>query len=75
MPKKKQRNKNKIDNKSVSNDTIFDRGSYKKFKYCKNCKKIMTWRKKWANNWDEVKYCSQKCKKQKKNSNIKNSTE
>jgi hypothetical protein len=23
----------------------------------------MTWRKRWAKNWDEVKYCSDACRK------------
>jgi len=27
------------------------------------CKKEMTWRKSWAKNWEEVKYCSEACKK------------
>lgn len=25
----------------------------------------MTWRKKWANNWDEVRYCSSACQRAK----------
>ncbi|WP_071592352.1 DUF2256 domain-containing protein [Pseudanabaena sp. PCC 6802] len=27
-------------------------------KTCPTCKLPFTWRKKWANCWDEVKYCS-----------------
>ncbi|WP_232411656.1 MULTISPECIES: DUF2256 domain-containing protein [unclassified Methylophilus] len=23
----------------------------------------MTWRKAWANNWDQVKYCSERCRR------------
>jgi hypothetical protein len=25
----------------------------------------MTWRKRWAKNWDEVKYCSDACRRNK----------
>ena len=32
------------------------------FKICASCKKPFTWRKKWEKNWDEVKYCSDKCR-------------
>lgn len=32
-------------------------------KICVVCKKPFTWRKKWEKDWDEVKYCSEKCKK------------
>jgi len=32
-------------------------------KICVVCKKEMTWRKSWAKNWEEVKYCSEACKK------------
>ena len=31
-------------------------------KVCETCKKSFTWRKKWRNNWSEVKYCSVRCK-------------
>lgn len=32
-------------------------------KICARCKRPFTWRKKWEKVWDEVKYCSDKCKK------------
>ncbi|MBL6902753.1 MAG: DUF2256 domain-containing protein [SAR86 cluster bacterium] len=32
-------------------------------KICLACKKPFVWRKKWERSWDEVKYCSKKCKK------------
>ncbi|HBN77916.1 MAG TPA: DUF2256 domain-containing protein [Planctomycetaceae bacterium] len=32
-------------------------------KTCTVCKRPFKWRKKWAKVWDEVKYCSQKCRK------------
>ncbi|MBP6455459.1 MAG: DUF2256 domain-containing protein [Chitinophagaceae bacterium] len=35
------------------------------FKVCKVCQKKYNWRKKWINNWNEVKYCSEKCKRNK----------
>jgi hypothetical protein len=30
-------------------------------KICVTCKRPFSWRKKWEKNWEEVKYCSQKC--------------
>ena len=35
-------------------------------KYCLVCEKPFTWRNKWKQNWENVKYCSRKCKSQKK---------
>ncbi len=35
-------------------------------KKCPVCNRNFTWRKKWEKVWDEVKYCSEKCKKNKK---------
>lgn len=32
-------------------------------KYCVACGRIITWRKKWARSWDEVRYCSDGCRK------------
>ncbi|MAM35532.1 MAG: hypothetical protein CMH28_10715 [Micavibrio sp.] len=34
-------------------------------KICPVCKKPFTWRKKWEKDWDEVKYCSERCKRAK----------
>ena len=31
-------------------------------KDCIACGRAMTWRKKWAKNWDDVKYCSDACR-------------
>ncbi|MFN3392156.1 MAG: DUF2256 domain-containing protein [Meiothermus ruber] len=31
---------------------------------CPVCGLPFQWRKKWARNWDAVKYCSQRCKRQ-----------
>ena len=33
-------------------------------KICARCGREMTWRAKWAKNWDSVKYCSDACRKQ-----------
>jgi hypothetical protein len=32
-------------------------------KICTVCGKPMTWRKKWAKVWHEVKYCSERCRR------------
>jgi len=32
-------------------------------KICVVCGRPFKWRKKWAKVWDEVKYCSDKCRK------------
>ncbi|MFX0557339.1 DUF2256 domain-containing protein [Maribacter sp. CXY002] len=34
-------------------------------KLCKTCERPFTWRKKWEKNWVEVKYCSEKCRRNK----------
>ena len=31
-------------------------------KICVVCNRSFAWRKKWAKNWDEVKFCSDKCR-------------
>lgn len=31
-------------------------------KICLTCGLLFTWRKKWERDWEQVKYCSQKCK-------------
>lgn len=32
-------------------------------KICVVCKRPFTWRKKWESSWDEVKYCSERCRR------------
>ncbi|MBL7791897.1 MAG: DUF2256 domain-containing protein [Saprospiraceae bacterium] len=32
-------------------------------KICLICGKPFRWRKKWKRNWEEVRYCSDKCRK------------
>ncbi len=36
-------------------------------KICLVCKRPFNWRKKWARDWDQVKYCSERCKRNKNN--------
>ena len=35
-------------------------------KTCMSCGLSFTWRKKWEKVWDEVKYCSDRCRSDKK---------
>ena len=39
-------------------------------KVCPVCKRPFNWRKKWEKNWNEVVYCSDKCRKNKSNHHI-----
>ncbi|MBM3161488.1 MAG: DUF2256 domain-containing protein [Bacteroidetes bacterium] len=39
--------------------------SYLQTKACASCKKEFSWRKKWEKNWNDVKYCSDRCRKNK----------
>lgn len=31
-------------------------------KVCATCGRSFTWRKKWERNWDEIRYCSKRCR-------------
>lgn len=33
-------------------------------KICAKCGRRFTWRAKWANNWDEVRFCSARCRRE-----------
>ncbi|MAQ06949.1 MAG: hypothetical protein CMN50_04520 [SAR116 cluster bacterium] len=33
-------------------------------KVCVNCNKPFNWRKKWKRDWNDVKFCSKRCKGQ-----------
>ena len=35
-------------------------------KICEACQRPFTWRKKWERVWEDVKYCSDRCRKAKK---------
>jgi len=37
--------------------------SYLPGKLCHCCGREMSWRKSWAKNWDQVKYCSDACRR------------
>ncbi|MDR9424334.1 MAG: DUF2256 domain-containing protein [Marinobacter sp.] len=32
-------------------------------KQCPVCKKPFAWRKKWAKDWERVRYCSERCRR------------
>ena len=34
-------------------------------KVCPVCDRPFSWRKKWAQHWDDVIYCSERCRRQK----------
>ncbi|MFI8378703.1 DUF2256 domain-containing protein [Leeuwenhoekiella sp. NPDC079379] len=34
-------------------------------KICLVCKRPFSWRKKWQASWEEVKYCSERCRRNK----------
>lgn len=34
-------------------------------KVCATCGRPFTWRKKWEKVWDEVRYCSDRCRREK----------
>lgn len=36
------------------------------YKECVVCKKPFSWRKKWKKVWEDVKYCSKRCRLNKK---------
>ncbi|HRX00253.1 MAG TPA: DUF2256 domain-containing protein [Cyclobacteriaceae bacterium] len=36
-------------------------------KVCLVCKRPFTWRRKWAKNWESVRYCSERCRRNKRN--------
>ena len=33
-------------------------------KICETCQKPFAWRKKWARDWETIRFCSHKCKSQ-----------
>ncbi|WP_084153809.1 DUF2256 domain-containing protein [Simplicispira psychrophila] len=33
-------------------------------KLCQHCDRPFTWRKKWARDWEQVRYCSERCRRQ-----------
>ena len=41
-------------------------------KVCIICQRPVSWRKKWERVWDEVKFCSEKCRRNKMRKDIEN---
>jgi hypothetical protein len=41
-------------------------------KICPVCDRPFTWRKKWSKSWDDVKYCSDRCRHRKQSENSVN---
>ncbi len=37
-------------------------------KLCLVCERPFTWRRKWAKDWDQVRYCSERCRRDAKTS-------
>ncbi|MSZ56868.1 MAG: DUF2256 domain-containing protein [Actinobacteria bacterium] len=37
-------------------------------KICLACGRPFEWRRKWARDWEQVRYCSDRCRKEKPNS-------
>ncbi|MGD8231418.1 DUF2256 domain-containing protein [Vibrio sp. TRT 1302] len=35
-------------------------------KICPECQRPFSWRKKWARQWDQILYCSERCRRSKK---------
>ncbi|MBU6186268.1 MAG: DUF2256 domain-containing protein [Cyanobacteria bacterium LVE1205-1] len=35
-------------------------------KVCPVCQRPFSWRKKWADCWDDVRYCSERCRRRRK---------
>lgn len=40
-------------------------------KICVVCKTSFSWRKKWDKVWDEVKYCSERCRRNRAKTSLK----
>ncbi|MDO8300068.1 DUF2256 domain-containing protein [Lacisediminimonas sp.] len=38
-------------------------------KLCQHCSRPFAWRKKWERSWEEVKYCSERCRHEHKRAN------
>ncbi len=35
-------------------------------KTCESCGRVITWRKKWARDWDQLRYCSDACRRRRR---------
>ena len=50
-------------NMNTASNTFKGNKRYLPSKLCAGCGRAMVWRKRWAKNWDGVKYCSDICRK------------
>ena len=48
---------------SRANTSFKGNKSYLPSKPCQSCGRPMSWRKRWADNWDAVRYCSEACRR------------
>ena len=54
--------------KYLATSSLYKMSTKKKlpFKICQTCNLEFNWRKKWKRDWDNVKYCSERCRRNKK---------
>lgn len=48
------------------NDGFAGNKAYLPSKPCAVCGRTMTWRRAWAKTWEEVRYCSERCRRNKR---------
>lgn len=48
--------------KNINSKTVTVHKSDLPQKICSECGRPFTWRKKWEKDWENVKYCSDKCR-------------
>lgn len=56
MPRSRSKNKSQKKSKAIAKADLPQ-------KICPVCDRPFTWRKKWEACWDEVKYCSDRCRR------------
>ncbi len=47
-------------------DRVLDKGVWKRFKHCQQCQQIVVERAKWKDCWDDIRFCSDRCKSEAK---------
>ncbi|MDR6990928.1 DUF2256 domain-containing protein [Luteimonas sp. 3794] len=50
---------------SKRNGAFAGNKAYLPSKLCAVCGRTMTWRRAWAKTWEEVRYCSERCRRNK----------
>lgn len=43
-------------------DRVLDKGVWKRWKMCQHCQQIVVERAKWKDCWNEIRFCSDRCK-------------